>query len=145
MGAPQRKVRISNQGRGRDKNAFLVCRLYWVSLFPGGRGVKQELPADQKHKIILQIFLGSIERIGWNIPGITQASILMQSCLKTGINPPPHTSAWLLGKNLHIGFPYIRQLGAKRGITMVAAILIWPYFGPDCAWICLPVAVGVSA
>ena len=34
------------------------------------------------------------------------------------------------------------QLGAKRGITMVAAILIWPYFGPDCAWICLEVGGG---
>ena len=25
---------------------------------------------------------------------------------------------------------------------MVAAILIWPYFGPDCAWICLGVGGG---
>ena len=49
-------------------------------------------------------------------PRITQASILMRSHLKSGINPPPHTSAWLFGKNLHIGFPYIWQLGQKEGL-----------------------------
>ena len=49
------------------------------------------------------------------------------------------------GEKLAYWVPVYTAVGAKRGITMAAAILIWPYFGPDCAWICLPAVGGVSA
>ena len=83
-------------------------------------------------------FFPSAQFICSNIPGITQACILMWSHLKTGINPPPHAFVRLtFEEKLAYLVPYIWQLGAKRGWTMATAILIWPYFGPDCAWICV--------